>query len=173
MGTKSAEELMKDTPRPSANQPRPAARSQQRQPASQLPTGNLGGMLDKQQADRGNQMAALQSQIIQAQNDASKMTVMVSHQVAQVKEELADLIESYYGGLPDGWYSMTSVLSEVEKYLGDAYTAENKLLLQEGAFIILASRAHQAMLLGVQPITIYDMPALAGFQNTPALGPAQ
>lgn len=157
---------------PAQQKGKTVSRSQQTQ-SGQIPTNNLGGVLDKQQSDRGSQMAALQSQIIRAQNDASKMTVMVSHQVAQVKEDLADLIESYYGGLPQDWYSMTSVLSEVEKYLGDTYTVENKLLLQEGAFIILARRAHQAMLLGVQPITIYDMPALARCQGLSALNPAQ
>lgn len=172
MALKSDEQLKQELgQKPRSPQSNP--RSQQTPQSGQIPTNNLGGVLDKQQSDRGSQMAALQSQIIRAQNDASKMTVMVSHQVAQVKEDLADLIEGYYGGLPQDWYSMTSVLSEVEKYLGDTYTVENKLLLQEGAFIILAGRAHQAMLLGVQPITIYDMPALAGYQGLPALNPAQ
>lgn len=150
----------------------PASRSPKAQ-SSPLSNGNLGGVLDKQQADRGSQMAALQSQIIRAQNDASKMTVMVSHQVAQVKEDLADLIESQYGGLPENWLSLKAILPEVEQYLGEEYTPENKFLLQEGAFVLIAGRQHREFLLGVQPITIYDMPALAGYQNTPALGPVQ
>ncbi len=134
-----------------------------------LPSDRVDGIIQQGHQGHQAQLAAIQGRIIDTQNEHEMMTVMMSHQVAQAKEELADLIDEYYGGLPDGWFNMTTLLAEVDTYLGDSYTHENKLKLQRGAFLVLAKRIQQSFQLGLAPITVETLPALVGFENTPAL----